>query len=73
MIKKRTGRGRIDEKRFSAVAVAADCPKCGGITELDYLSYPRVGEPFEVAFYCCDCGHEWNDKAILTVQIEPAP
>jgi len=59
--------------------VEDDCPECGKrcVHDLnsDYLSYPVLGEPIHLSFYCED-GHEveeWTQTVVLNVTLEPAP
>lgn len=81
------GKGRpfeLDVKRFcvGGVKLRSKCPKCGKVITRDlgeeYLSYPTVNTPIEVDF-CHEApsgeptDHEWSEKIVLRVTIEPAP
>ena len=49
---------QLDKRQHIPFEIRAKCPTCGGTATLDlssdYLSYPEIGEPTEVALYCYD-------------------
>ena len=74
--------GTIDVKRFylDGVIITCDCDKCGSILERDfgsdYLSYPTVGEPEDIEFWCEDCDHDITKtmtikKMLLDIEVTP--
>ena len=75
----------LDKRPYlPGIVIKSKCPKCGEPYEKDmsddYLSYPRVGTPYELNAYCRndDCGHEWPLGSVvvnltLTVVEDTAP
>lgn len=66
---------QIDVKRFYApFNCFDDCPKCGKEVDDDqheYFSYPLLGTPMSIYFYCdCDGGTEWARSIIISVTAE---
>ena len=74
------------EKRtyLPGIVIKSKCPQCGEPYRKDmsdnYLSYPKVGEPYELHGYCRNesCGHEWFLGSVvvgltLTVGGTPSP
>ena len=64
----------INVKRFYfPCEIKSQCPECGAHASRDfsnnYLSYPTVGKPENVYFWC-DCGHEWEPQIILRLTVE---
>ena len=61
-------------KRFylDDVVITKEC-SCGAVMEKDlssdYLSYPMVGYPENIYFYCDECGTEYEDAVKVTVII----
>lgn len=45
------------------IVIKSKCPNCGAPYTQDmsdnYLSHPKVGEPYELHGYCNSCDHEW--------------
>ena len=68
------GKGAELAKRFhlNNVVINKVC-NCGEILEYDlgrdYLSYPTVGYPENIYFYCNECGAEYEDSVSVEVQI----
>jgi len=66
----------IDVKRFyvPGVVVTADCPACNKTytqdLSTDYLSYPVIGAPEDVTFWCDNCNADWTDKIVLKLSVE---
>jgi len=65
----------INVKRFyiDGVVLKEICPECGKILttnlEEQYLSYPVIEMPEEIAFYCDDCDEYYNFKYIIEMHI----
>lgn len=69
--------GELDIKRlYLPFEIKTECPKCKTETvrdlEQEYLSYPSIGKPEDVHFYCDECDHEWGEKIILEISIKKA-
>lgn len=68
-------RGSLEVKRLYLDAKhKTKCPSCGkdhlhDFSE-DYLSYPYIGEYEDVTTVCLHCGHEWEFKVKLTINLE---
>lgn len=68
----------LEIKRFyiPGAVIESECPKCNSPIEVDlgdeYLSYPVMGQPEEVSFYCDDCDHYWIVNVILELSIKLA-
>lgn len=60
-------------KRFCVpgIRIKDKCPKCGAKWEMDlgddYLSYPRIGAPYQISGYCSDdaCQTEWTVGSVV--------
>jgi hypothetical protein len=71
------GAGKTDEKRFYLPGIVVDstCPRCSTALEHDlgehYLSYPVMGEPFDLHLCCRDekCWHNWSVRVRLDVAL----
>lgn len=72
--------GPTDTKRFylPGVTIESLCPTCNEMQGVDfgsdYLSYPYIGKPFDLDFYCYECdnaglGGEWSVRCILDVTL----
>lgn len=68
------GQGTELAKRFclDGVVLKKDC-SCGNIMEKnlenDYLSYPCVGYPESMYFYCENCEAEYEEALKVTIRI----
>lgn len=66
----------IEVKRLYLPFIVSDeCPGCKKTIKIDlersdYLSYPKLNEPFDFHIGCCDCNIEWSKQIKLTVNIE---
>lgn len=66
----------IEVKRFYLpFTIHSCCPACGLADECDlqaeqYLSYPAIGTPESVGFYCSECDHEWEVNVKLGITLE---
>lgn len=73
----------IDVKRFYFPARFIEtCPECGKEVvkdgDGDYLSYPKLNEPFDVNFYCHsideatdkDIEHEFTRRVVMRLSFE---
>lgn len=64
-----------DDKRFKlpGCKLSGGCPNCGEAFKVDfgqhYLGRPKANEPFDLALYCHDCGHEWSVRAQLNISL----
>ena len=64
----------IEVKRFYIpFSVETNCPRCNTVQtqnlEVDYLSYPTVGNPIDLDFYCGACEHEFSEKVKLEINL----
>lgn len=67
----------IEVKRFYfPYIITSCCSKCGDEFEFDgnsdYISYPVVGQPEKIYFYCDDCSHEWSEEIVLDINVKKA-
>jgi hypothetical protein len=67
----------LDKRTYLyGVKVFSECSKCKTEFEydlgFDYLSYPVVGEPSRVHFYCEDCDEYWDIAVVLEVNLRLA-
>ena len=61
----------LDVKRFYVPGGAkCTCKGCGEEVKVDYLSYPKVGERFDLWFYCPHCDTEIRKRALLTITLD---
>jgi hypothetical protein len=60
----------IEVKRLYIPIPYATC-KCGNKVGFDdYVSYPVVGEPMEIYFYCGEYGAEWKEPYRVNMSVE---
>lgn len=74
-IERVSGRSSIDVKRLHIpYRVEADCPTCGKTHLWDggnsYLSFPVLGKPIELHFYCYVCDLEWKRNVKFDISLE---
>lgn len=67
-----------NHKRFPIPGVMSTCPHCGQEVAAGYLSYPDANTPFNLDFFHeapngGGAAHEWSERVILRITIEPAP
>jgi hypothetical protein len=68
---------RLEIKRFyvTGLALSDDCPNCGKAVKIDleedYISYPSIGRPTPVHFYC-PCDTEWERNVIVNLTLKEA-
>lgn len=68
--------GIIDVKRFHlpGVFIKQLCPHCGTISKHsfdgDAFSYPVAGGKPNTIYCVCECGHDWQEEAILEISIK---
>lgn len=52
----------------------AFCPECKtrNVSDLqdDYISYPQINAEESFAFYCQECGHEWEESIKIKIHVE---
>jgi len=69
----------IAVKRFNLPVTAVDnCPKCAAeVTREfqgdDYISYPAIGVPERIYFYCEPCAVEWERHIVIQFSVTVAP
>lgn len=56
--------GELDKRTYlPGVVIKSKCPECDApyVKDLEnnYLSYPKVGQPYKLTGYCGQCDHEW--------------
>ena len=70
---------RICIKQFNLpVTITDNCPKCGTEVTRDfqgdnYISYPTIGEPEPIFFYCEPCRAEWKRHIVIQFSVTVAP
>lgn len=68
----------LNVKRFylPGVIVRSPCPKCQVSCSRhlgdNYLSYPRIGFPYNVGMYCDVCGDKFVVQIVVKITVEPA-
>jgi len=71
--KKSTSKRELDKRFYAPFVVQDKCEECGTVAKVDledqYLSYPIIGEPNELYFYCRKCEHDWRRRVVLDVTI----
>jgi len=69
----------VEAKRLNVpFKVTSDCPTCGepcvkDLSHHDHLSYPSIGTPMDLNFYCDECEGEWSKNIILDFTLKAAP
>lgn len=63
----------LDKRFYVPFVVQDDCEECGTVAKVDleeqYLSYPVIGQPENIYFYCRNCEHEWQGRVVLDVTL----
>lgn len=62
----------LDKRTYlPGIVIKSKCPECGAPYEMDlsdrYLSYPKVGKPYELTAYCGEgeCNYEWSLGSVV--------
>ena len=54
------------------VCITDRCAECGDVSSKnlhDTISYPTIGEPFDVWMSCDSCYHEWSNRVTLSLDL----
>lgn len=73
MIHQCTGELEVKRLYLKGYTIERPCPHCKYLCAWDgdseYVSYPKLGSPESVGFYCDTCDHDFEAKIVVNLTV----